>query len=81
MQEQEKTPWFSGDEKPVREGVYERDYSDEQDGSFALFCRWNGWSWFCGYGTVHSALCTSAVAPCQSFPWRGLVAESGAHRE
>lgn len=81
--EADKTDWFSGTVAPARDGVYEREYADD-DGSgdrqrFALFTRGE---WKIGNRTVKLA----AEQDVQSlykvgdsdFVWRGLKADPNA---
>ena len=65
-----KTPWISGDKKPVRVGVYER-----QDKTNA-FWFWNGDYWvFGGTSSLGSAHRRGINSPHQSLPWRGLASD------
>ena len=63
------TPWFSGDVKPVREGVYERQYNE--DGS--QYCYWNGkfWGLYATIPKIAVWLQNSSSAD-QNLPWRGV---------
>lgn len=66
------TPWFPGDVKPVRVGVYQRHYSFEND----RFCHWNGLFWSNNGRTVDIADQFSEVeSRVQDLPWRGLAEE------
>ena len=66
------TPWFPGDVKPVREGVYERDYINASPGKF--YCYWNGKFWGL-YGTNPKISMWYQDKPSteQNLPWRGVV--------
>lgn len=66
------TPWYPGNVKPVRVGVYERKYP-----SFFLpvFCKWNGDIWFCGSSDVEFANQDRIPTTLQSLPWRGIAKE------
>lgn len=64
----EVTDWYPGTDKPVRSGVYERDY-----GSTTAFCHFDitaGWS--AGYIAVKTANNYRQRAPDQCLPWRGV---------
>lgn len=72
------TPWFSGDEKPLKDriGPYQRDYSDSQDGSNIKWCWWNGF--FFGYPSFSFHSCklnfeTQGYSTMQNLPWRGVM--------
>lgn len=63
------TPWFSGDIKPVHEGVYEKDVSYQ--GRFQYWCGdyWCGW-----HETPDGAVRNiSFKSQDQDSPWRGLA--------
>ncbi len=68
------TPWFPGDTKPVRRGVYQRQYTYGKTPS-VQFCYWNGKGWAMGEHTVEQAerhRDAFMVAPRQALPWRGV---------
>lgn len=73
MSKEKLTPWFPGNVKPVRKGVYERDWLD---GGPQWFSYWDGKNWCFGDETAEGAkyaanmLHTSAHT---NFPWRGLA--------
>ena len=62
-----KTNWYSGDQKPVRIGVYEREYWHG-----FLFCYWNGEYWERSFETAHEGLKREASI-YQDLPWRGVT--------
>lgn len=63
------TPWFSGDQKPVRVGVYLRDYGDG-----VFWCYWNGIDWCVGSIFADKAMfCTDCITLFQNLPWRGVM--------
>ena len=66
------TPWFSGDQKPARVGVYQRKYKRDR----IVYCLWNGYSFGCGWNSVRA---TESDARLQTnfpdLPWRGLTKE------
>ncbi len=66
------TPWFPGDVKPARKGVYERKYPHTTT-LVATFCLWNGRRWFFGNGTLGDAGYEVMPSAAQSLPWRGLA--------
>lgn len=67
MGDEKRTPWFPGDVKPFRVGVYEREL-------FGIwFSRWDGRDWRVSNSTTRGANREAAVSPLQSTPWRGLA--------
>lgn len=58
----EKTGWYQGWQKPIRIGLYERNYGP---GSI-IMCTWNGRSWYSPYTGINESR-------YQVLPWRGLV--------
>jgi hypothetical protein len=84
-QSQKLTPWFSGGEKPVRSGPYERLYREEpEDTSFCFYCletdKWllgaaspsEAERWYDLYESSESIskLCISSH---QNLSWRGIL--------
>jgi len=68
---QQLTGWISGDLKPVRVGVYERQ------GLPNSFSYWNGKRWSFSNETVKEAYADRRVPSfAQVRPWRGLAQES-----
>lgn len=68
------TPWFPGNVKPVREGVYQRQIPLYGDAYWV----WNGARWLNGgYATPTSAKYHSGTSPSseQCMKWRGLAAD------
>lgn len=69
------TPWFSGDQKPVRVGVYERDYGSGK----TYYCWWNGKVFGCGErepGEAKMAIKIFGIfwiSADQNLPWRGVL--------
>lgn len=59
------TPWFDGSVKPVRVGVYELDYRDEDHASRTFYTAWDGLVW--------RYLESGDVAYAQDRNWRGLA--------
>jgi hypothetical protein len=65
------TPWFPGDVKPARVGVYEKDLDD---GVFK-FSLWDGRKWRFCRESVGSALRQRERSAWQWANWRGLASE------
>jgi hypothetical protein len=61
-----KTGWYSGDQKPVRVGWYQRKYDNYYARSVPDW--FDGETWFLGIGCFQRNL-----AHEQSMPWRGLT--------
>ena len=73
-----RTPWFSGDLKPVRPGVYERMFSTWTGRhDLVQFCYFDGSAWYMHGDTVEQALSRTllGVTASQSLRWRGVVRE------
>ena len=62
------TAWYSGDQKPVRKGFYERDFSSTGSRWHVRLSRWNGES-FIGVSNI------GVKSFYQNLPWRGLTEE------
>ena len=70
------TPWFPGDVKPVREGVYERMY-DEDSSREVLLCNFKNGEWYAfGNKTPEDALRSKITSSFQNLKWRGLTKEA-----
>lgn len=68
------TPWFSGDVKPVRPGVYRRRFRHFLFGM--QFCRWDGKHWHVGAKRVRTAAIVNAVSWIQLdnvTEWQGVL--------
>lgn len=68
------TPWFAGAVKPVRRGVYLRQFT----AGMALmerFCYWSGEYWYMSDTTPERAMSwvQSGPAARQQLPWKGLM--------
>jgi hypothetical protein len=65
------TPWFPGTVKPVRVGVYEREYRTGDVG----YCYWNGqiWSWKTTTTPTDALRLQDTRSPYQNIPWRGVL--------
>lgn len=73
-----RTPWFSGDLKPVRPGVYERMFSTWTGRhDLVQFSYFDGNHWYLAGETVSDALNRMSLGATmsQSLPWRGVVRE------
>lgn len=65
------TPWFPGESKPVREGVYQRMYN--KNPKDIRYCSWDGELWRVGYTDIESsANFRRGFAHEQKLPWRGI---------
>lgn len=67
-----RTKWFSGHVKPVRPGVYEREFP-----AFVLFAEWTGHEWLCGSFMIARARRIRVVSSLQPgrdcVRWRGIT--------
>lgn len=63
------TPWFPGDVKPVRPGVYSRLFR----GRRPLYARWDGDKWMGADLTTFKAEKMTCRSLWESLPWRGLA--------
>ena len=69
------TDWFHGSVKPVRKGVYQREYTYGKSKRLQ-YCYWNGKGWGMGEHTAEQAMTHEIVfmvAPRQFLPWRGVL--------
>lgn len=68
------TDWYPGDVKPVRPGVYERDYGSVE-GVIPPFryCYWDCDCWQVASTLVRDALRVYEDSKYQSLPWRGVA--------
>jgi hypothetical protein len=69
------TDWFPGSAKPVRKGVYQREYTYGKSKQIQ-HCYWNGRSWSMGERTAEEAMCNEFAfmeSPHQQLPWRGVL--------
>ena len=69
------TDWFPGSVKPVRKGVYQREYIYGKSKGIQ-YCYWNGKGWGMGEHTAEQAMTHEIVfmvAPRQVLPWRGVL--------
>ena len=69
------TDWIPGDVKPIRPGVYVREFIDV----FA-FSMWTGVQWQVGASTASEAAKSRKVSSLQDKRWRGLAADPNARR-
>ena len=63
------TPWFPGTVKPMRVGVYERAYGEDD----FLYCHWDGKYWYAWAMTPKQAEKAYALSALQNLPWRGVL--------
>ena len=63
------TPWIDGSIKPVKAGIYERDYGYGNP----YYCKFDGSFWHCSCSTIESASEVLHVSASQNLPWRGLA--------
>ena len=67
------TDWFPGSAKPVRKGVYQREYTYGK-AKLPSYCYWDGKQWHAGGLTVDAAVRNVPLdAPNQPLPWRGVL--------
>lgn len=67
----ELTPWLSGEEQPLREGVYRRQFPA---GPYSC---WGGDRWLQDANTPQAAAAQLSMSPHQRTAWRGLTEASG----
>ena len=78
---QKLTPWIDGHIKPVRKGVYQRNYGAIDDMLDTPFSRWDGKQWFEADDTVKgAAFLKYFVSRSQYLPWRGLASNPRAKK-
>jgi hypothetical protein len=65
------TGWYSGDQKPVRKGIYERDH-----GYCSSFSWFDGGNWRASFYFIEKAIENNGwVSSYQDLPWRGIQGE------
>lgn len=64
------TGWYSGNQKPVRKGVYERYYKFIKH---RVYCKWNGEFWFSPSYSANEAILSKFESVYQDLPWQGLA--------
>ena len=67
------TDWIPGNVKPVRVGVYQREYDNGGLLRPIWYCYWNGDFWSVYGETPKDALYRCLESPAQNLPWRGLA--------
>lgn len=76
------TAWLPGTSKPIRAGVYQRNYraAVSNDKSIGVaYCYWDGKRWSLYDSTPEGAKRGQGLYSMhQKLPWRGLVAKGGA---
>ena len=70
-QETQLTDWISGDLKPVRDGVYEREYYHTENSR--AFCKFSNGEWYIGAWTIDDANSETDTSEYQNDRWRGLA--------
>lgn len=67
------TEWYSGDQKPVRVGVYERNFEDGL--TIAEYSYWDGKNWKVSGLSVPDANMykIGAISAKQRLKWRGIA--------
>lgn len=67
------TDWYPGGVKPVRPGVYERDYAlPGEKRPLLAFCMFDGF-WRTGLGDKERAASDIGLSDYQALPWRGVA--------
>ena len=71
------TGWINGYQKPVRDGIYERDYTSYYGEHKLGFALYKDGKWYCGYNgtyeyTLRLVRNEVVVSILQDLPWRGL---------
>lgn len=71
-----KTPWFGATQKPVRNGVYETEYIDEDTGKFYSkgYSKWLGDKWSLQWDSKSIAE-RETMGGGQSKRWRGFTTD------
>ena len=69
MSNHKLTPWIDGNIKPVRVGVYQRNYSC----GAPYYSKFDGSFWHCMCSTIETASEALHISVCQDLPWRGLA--------
>lgn len=64
-----RTGWYVGAQKPVRPGVYERQFKQ----GLITYSRWTGMYWCVGDTSYCRAAWQTAVSQEQKRPWRGYA--------
>ena len=67
------THWFPGHVLPVRDRVYERDYSFSNEKYFVNLCKFEKGVWFCYRESVYLASREKTASVVCDAPWRGLT--------
>lgn len=68
------TPWYKGNQKPKRVGVYQRDYGEGRHlAGDLVYSMWNGEEWLSYGETPEIAASKRYPSADQSADWRGLA--------
>lgn len=65
------TPWFPGDVKPARKGIYQRLYPYDK----VQHCYWTGRSWRAGTWHAGNSMVVKFASDHQRLSWRGLASK------
>jgi hypothetical protein len=68
------TPWFPASVKPVREGVYQRDWSSRP--GYALWSE-GVWHWTSWVSAAEAAVESGISRATAAIRWRGLASDPG----
>lgn len=71
MSAAKKTPWFGGDVKPVRPGVYQQMIGS---GAMLGYQRWDGKHWYAWCEAADEAADSDYPVKARD-PWRGLASK------
>lgn len=67
------TPWYPGDVKPARDGVYQRLYDEGTDVEGPEYCLFKDGIWMTWCKSPEEASEESDDSAFQGLPWRGLA--------
>ena len=70
---EKKTLWLSGKFRPVRVGIYERNYKIGGSGFYPRYCLWDGEHWRMWAASVEDAAGNPMLSARQNLKWRGLA--------
>lgn len=66
--------WFPGTQKPVREGIYQRQFGLGR--AAVTYCMWDGARWLLGAASIAEALTYGEASERQEQRWRGLTEQA-----
>ncbi len=64
-----ESPWFSGDQKPRRDGIYKRKLRNGD----VVFSKWKGRQWHVGAPIAVMAMRFTVKSPDQELQWKGVM--------